>query len=416
MPPTSLWRDRNFLILWAGQAITAYGDQIAVVALPLLAISTLGATPWQMGLLGAAGRLPFVLLALFVGVWVDRQRRRPLLVGAEFGRGLLYAALPLAAAGGMLGMPFLYAVAFLLGALAVVFDIAYQSFIPTLVGRDHLIEANSKIGLTGSLAAITGPGLAGALIQWLTPPVALLLNAASVGIAACSLGLVRVAESAQPRATTRTPLWTQIGAGLHIVLGDRLLWANAACRATYMFSSSALFAVYVLYLTQDLGLSPLLIGLVFAAGGPGSLIAMLAAGPLARRFGLGRTILVAAALAGPGDFLLPIAARDAFYTIPILMVATLLRGFWVTLYDLHQVSLRQAITPSHLLGRMTASVRFLIWGVTPLGALLGGWLGSTVGLRPTLLIAATGTTLACLWLLPAPLRRLRTLPSTPASG
>jgi MFS family permease len=410
MPPTSLWRDRNFLILWSGRIVSAYGDQVAFVALPLLAIGTLHATSWQMGLLGAANRLPFVLIALFVGVWVDRQRRRPLLIGADIGRCLNFASLPLAAASDILGMPFLYVVAFLLGALAVVFDVAYQSFIPTLVGRTRLVEANSKTGLIASVADITGPGLAGALVQLLTPPIALLLNAASFVVSSATLGLVRADEPAQPHATARQPLWHQIGDGLRVVLSDRLLWANAACRATYMFASSALFAVYILYLTQDPGLSPLLLGLVFAAGGPGSLLAMLAVGPLAHRFGLGPTILVAAALAGPGDFLIPLATGDAASTIPLLMASTFLRGFWVTIYDLQQVSLRQAITPSHLLGRMTASVRFLIWGVTPLGALLGGWLGTTLGLRATIAIAANGTTLACLWLLPAPLRTLHTLP------
>ncbi|MFN8511180.1 MAG: MFS transporter [Chloroflexia bacterium] len=414
MPPAPLWRDRNFLILWSGRIVSAYGDEIAALALPLLAIGTLHATPWQMGLLGAANRLPFILIALFVGVWVDRQRRRPLLIAADLGRGLLFTSLPLAALGGLLGMPALYVVSFLLGSLAVVFDVAYQSFIPTLVGRTRLVEANSKTGLTVSIASITGPGLAGVLVQTLTAPIALLLNAASFIASAATLGLLRTSEPTPPRETARQPFWQQIGAGLRVVLGDRLLWANAACRATYMFSSSALFAVYILYLTQNLGLSPVLLGLVFAAGGPAAFLGLLAVGPLARRFGLGRTLLISATLAGPGDFLIPLATRGTPLAIPLLMAATFLRGFWVTVYDLHQVSLRQAITPPHLLGRMTASVRFLIWGVTPLGALLGGWLGTTLGLRPTLIIAATGTTLACLWLLPAPLRTLHTLPDPPA--
>ncbi|MFN8538002.1 MAG: MFS transporter [Thermomicrobiales bacterium] len=414
MPPAPLWRDRNFLILWSGRIVSAYGDEIAALALPLLAIGTLHATPWQMGLLGAANRLPFILIALFVGVWVDRQRRRPLLIAADLGRGLLFTSLPLAALGGLLGMPALYVVSFLLGSLAVVFDVAYQSFIPTLVGRTRLVEANSKTGLSVSIASITGPGLAGVLVQTLTAPIALLLNAASFIASAATLGLLRTSEPTPPRETARQPFWQQIGAGLRVVLGDRLLWANAACRATYMFSSSALFAVYILYLTQNLGLSPVLLGLVFAAGGPAAFLGLLAVGPLARRFGLGRTLLISATLAGPGDFLIPLATRGTPLAIPLLMAATFLRGFWVTVYDLHQVSLRQAITPPHLLGRMTASVRFLIWGVTPLGALLGGWLGTTLGLRPTLIIAATGTTLACLWLLPAPLRTLHTLPDPPA--
>lgn len=400
MPPAPLWRDRNFLILWSGRIVSAYGDEIAALALPLLAIGTLHATPWQMGLLGAANRLPSILIALFVGVWVDRQRRRPLLIAADLGRGLLFASLPLAALGGLLGMPALYVVSFLLGSLAVVFDVAYQSFIPTLVGRTRLVEANSKTGLSVSIASITGPGLAGVLVQTLTPPIALLLNAASFITSAATRGLLRATEPTPPHDTARPPLWQQIGAGLRVVLGDRLLWANAACRATYMFSSSALFAVYILYLTQNLGLSPGLLGLVFAAGGPAALLGLLTVGPLARRLGLGRTLLISATLAGPGDFLIPLATRGTPLAIPLLMAATFLRGFWVTVYDLHQVSLRQAITPPHLLGRMTASVRFLIWGVTPLGALLGGWLGTTLGLRPTLIIAA-------------PLRTLHTLPDPP---
>lgn len=172
MPDAGLWRDRDFVILWAGRTVSSYGDQVAFVGLPLLAVGTLGATTFQMGILGAARQLPFLLFALFVGVWVDRARKQRLLIASDLGRGLLFASLPVAAVVGFLGLPYLYVVAFLLGTLAVVFDVAYQSFMPAFVRRDRLVEANSKIGLSASIADITGPGLAGALVQWLTPPIA----------------------------------------------------------------------------------------------------------------------------------------------------------------------------------------------------------------------------------------------------
>lgn len=241
------------------------------------------------------------------------------------------------------------------------------------------------------------------------PADRLLLNAASFFVSAGSLGALRRTEPATGAPAACGSLAGQIGAGLHVVFGRRLLWANAACRATYMFAAGVFAAVYVPWLVRDLGLSPALIGLIFGAGGPGTLLGMLAAGPLARRLGLGKTLLVAAALAGLGDFLAPLIGGGPLI-LPALVAATFLRGFWVTIYDLHQVRLRQAITPAPLLGRMTASVRFLIWGVMPFGALFGGWLGTLIGPRGTLGIAAIGTTAAVLWLLPASLTRLHALP------
>ncbi len=297
---SSLWRNTDFLKLWAGQTVSLFGSQITVLALPLLAALTLDATPAQMSLLVAAGAAPDLLVGLIAGVWVDRLRRRPLLIGADLGRAALLLSIPLAALVGALRLWLLVAVAFGLGLLTTIFGIAYQSYLPALVPRDDLVEANGRLEAGSAVAGVAGPGLAGGLVQWVTAPVAVLLDALSFLLSALLLGRIRTVEPPTP-AAAQSRVWGEIGAGLRAVAGAPLLRALAGSAATFNFFDNFLFAVYVLYLTRELGLGPAAVGAVFAIGGAGGLLGALLAGPIARRIGLGRALVGAILLAGLGE-------------------------------------------------------------------------------------------------------------------
>ncbi|HEX5502891.1 MAG TPA: MFS transporter [Thermomicrobiales bacterium] len=409
-----LWRHPDFLKLWGGQTISVFGDQIALLALPLVAVLTLNAGAVEMGILGAAERAPFLLVGLFAGVWVDRLRRRPILIGADAGRALLLGSIPAAALLGALTVHYLYVIAFLVGILTVFFDVAYQSYLPVLVSRERLVEGNSKLEVSNSVATIAGPGLAGALVQLLSAPLALLADALSFVVSVVSLLWIGAPEPAPRPADAadgaRAGLWREIGEGLRVVLGNRLLRAIAGCTGTSNLFGSMMFAVFVLYATRDLGLSPALLGVVLAAFGPGGLLGALLAGPAARRLGVGPAIVGSIAVGGVAGLLVPLAAGPAAVTVPLLMAWGFVSGVTTPIYNITQVSLRQQITPDRVQGRMNATMRFIVWGTMPIGALAGGFLGQFIGLRPTLLVGAVGSLLAILWVFFSPVRALREQP------
>lgn len=405
-----LWRHANFLRLWTGQTISQFGSQITLLALPLAAALTLHATPAEMGILSAAETAPFLLVGLFAGVWVDRLRRRPILLITDFARGILLLAIPLAALLDALTIGLLYAVAFLVGILTVFFEVAYQSFLPALVGRAQLVEGNSKLEVSRSAAQIAGPGVAGGLVQLVTAPIAIVVDAASFFVSALFLLFVRVPEPAPaPRIAGRS-IWREIGEGLRVVIGNPMLRGIAGCTATGNLFSNIVQAVYILYVTRQLGLSAGVIGGIFAIGSVGFLIGALLAGPIARRVGLGPTIIGSIVFGCFGTGLIPLASGPATLAVPLLVVAQFIMAFGSPIYNINQVSLRQAITQDHLLGRMNATMRFIVWGTLPIGALIGGALGGAIGLRPTLIVGAIGEIFAFLWVFFSPVRALREQP------
>jgi MFS family permease len=410
---SGLWRHSEFRKLWAGQTISLFGTEVSLLAIPLTAALVLNASPAQMGLLGAFEFAPFLLLSLFAGVWVDRMYRRPVLIVADVGRALLLGSIPAAAFLGVLRIEQLYVVGLLTGVLTVFFDVAYQSYLPVLVSREHLVEGNSKLEVSRSVAQIAGPGIAGALVQLITAPVAVLVDALSFVASVISLLLIRVKEPVpvhQDGETTGS-IWSELREGLGVVLGNPLLRSIAGSTATSNLFGNGLQAIFVLYMTRELGLQPAIVGLIYAASGPGALLGALVAGEASRRFGLGATIIGSMVLTQTANLLIPLASGSLPVLTAILMLASFLVGIGNPVYNINQVSLRQAITPDRLQGRMNASMRFIVWGTIPLGSLLGGALGQTLGLWPTLVAMTLCGLLAPLWVLFSPVRQLRVQPA-----
>jgi MFS family permease len=409
-PSGALWRHGDFLKLWTGQTISNFGTEITELAIPLIAIIALDASAFEVAALGTVAFAPFILFTLPAGVWVDRMPRRAVLIVGDLGRAVLLASIPLAWALDALTLGQLYVVGFLVGILTVFFDVAYQSYLPSLVGRDELVEGNSKLEITRSGASIAGPGVAGVLISAITAPYAILVDALSYVLSGSFLVRIRKREILPERTSeeSRPRLRTELREGLAYVLKHPYLRPQAICTGTSNFCSNLAFSILLVYAVRELGMSAAVIGIVFALSNVGWLVGAAAAGPIGRVLGVGRATLGAAFLFGPAMLLVPLAPQS--FPEPFLIVAFALTGFGSVVYNIQQVSLRQAITPERMQGRMNSVMRFLVWGTIPLGALAGGALGSTIGLRETLFVGAALGSLTFLPILLSPIRSLERIP------
>lgn len=414
-----LWRHPDFLRLWAGQTVSELGSRITRDGLPLAAVMALGATPAQMGLLTALGGIPYLLAGLFAGVWVDRLRRRPILIAADVGRALVLALIPLAAVLGALQIELLFVVTVLAGLLTVFFQMAYFAYLPSLVDRDNLLEGNTKMGLSGSLAEVLGPGIAGVLIQWLSAPVAILIDSASFLVSAASLALIRKPEPSPKRAAPRghaPGVRQEMAEGLRATLAHPLLRAVTFCSATLAFFGGFFGTLYALYAIRELGLGPAGLGLTIAAGGVGDLLGTLLITGVVARWGLGRALIGSVLVRGLFAFLIPLAGGPVAISMGLLVFCQLGGDLASAIYNINEVSLRQAVAPDRLLGRVNASFGLVVESSNPVGAMVGGALATVMGVRPALAVAAAGITLACLWLVWSPIRALKVHPAVLASG
>jgi MFS family permease len=411
-PSGGLWRHPDFLKLWSAETISQFGTQVSQLALPLVAILVLDASAFEVAALGTVEFLPFILFTLPAGVWVDRLPRRPILIAGDLGRAALLASIPVAYLSDTLTLEQLYVVGFLVGICTVFFDVAYQSYLPALVDRDQIIDGNSKLEISRSAAQVGGPGIAGVLVEIITAPYAVLVDAVSFLGSGLFLLRIRKHEDTPVRETVdgrKTSLMSELKEGLRFVLGNPNLRAQAGCTATSNFFSNVAFAIILVYLVRDLELSAGVIGLAFSIGSVGSFIAAFSAMRLSRRFGIGPMTIVAGMLWGPSTLLIAFApVGDA--AIPFLVAAVLVGGFSIVVYNIIQVSYRQAICPPRLQGRMNSVMRFIVWGTIPIGALVGGALGSWVGLRETIVIGGIGGSLSILWIVFSPQRHLREMP------
>ncbi|HEY8453889.1 MAG: MFS transporter [Micromonosporaceae bacterium] len=410
-PRLGLLHDHDYRQLFAATTVSQFGFHITQLALPLVAIVTLGARPFEVGLLASLETLPFLLVGLPAGAWVDRVRRRSVLIAGDLGRAALLATIPLAWWQGVLTIWQLYAVGFLVGVLTVFFDVAYQSYLPHLVGRDNLVEGNARLESMRAVAQLGGPALAGQLIRLLTAPVALLLDA--LGMLASALFVVRIRKrEPKPERRPDANLLREIGEGLRFVLGHRLLRAIAACTGSFNLFAGAYGAMLIVFLQRVVGADAGEIGLVMTITGSGGLLGAFLSRRFAAWVGQGPAIWLSAAVTAPFGLLMPLVAAPG-WRLWLAAVGGFVVSVGVVIYNVTQVSFRQGLTPDHLLGRMNATMRFLVWGTMPLGGLLGGVLGEWVGVRSALLIAALGTCLAFLPVFLSPLRSMRTLPTEP---
>lgn len=405
----SLRSRRDFVRLWAGQSISQLGSQVTLLALPLIAIRILHADPFELGVLAAAETLPFLLIGLPAGVWVDQWRRRSVLIATDVGRALLLATVPVAYGLDVLSIGHLYAVAMATGVLTVFFDVAYQSYLPTLVDHDELVDANSRLELSRSAAQVAGPGVAGVLVQLVRGPIAIAADSLSFAVSAWFVARIGTPEPA-PVASSEAPtsMGSRIAEGLRYVVRHPLLGRIAATTALFNFFSAVGMAVFLLYAVRQLGIDPAVIGVIFSIGSLGFVVGSMITKRATGALGVGPALVTAAVVQGSAFLLVPLA--PAGLAVAFFIAAFILEAVAAPVYGITQVSLRQTITPARMQGRTNATMRFLVWGALPLGSLVGGGLGHLAGLRATLWVAAVGTTVSVLPLLGRSLLRLRTMP------
>ncbi len=402
-----LLENRDFRRLWAGETVSVFGSQITLLALPLAAVLTLHAGSFRMGVLSAAGMLPWLCFALPAGVWTDRRpRRRRILIATDLGRAAILLTVPIASALHVLAFWQLVVVAFCAGTLTLFFNLAWVSYLPTIVPREQLVDANSKLMTSTSAAQIAGPSFAGALVGVATAPFAILVDACSFLVSAVFIARVEAPEATRPVETAR-PWRHDLALGLRFVVRDGLQRAIAGSAATLNFFGAAQLAIVVLYASAELGLSPGLIGLAFAAGAVGALIGAVLAPRVTARLGAGPAILWATVLFPIGLAILPLASpgQPRLLAASIVAVSEFVGGIGVMVFDVNSAGVRQALTPPELLGRTSGAMSFLTQSAKPLGSLFGGALGAAIGLHPTLWVAAAGGLLVIPWTVFSPLRR-----------
>jgi MFS family permease len=409
-PTSPLWRHRDFMKMWTGQTISQFGSSISQLALPTIAITLLHASPFAVAALGTVEFLPFLLFTLPAGVWVDRLPRRSVLIVGDVGRGLLLMSVPIAYLWGHLTMTQLFVVGFLTGILTVFFDVAYQSYLPALVDREDLIDGNSKLEVTRSAGQLAGPAVAGGLIQLLTAPYAVVWDCVSFFVSGAFLVAIRKKESPLEkhedgrRAGMRQELWE----GLVYVVKHPYLRPQAISTGTSNFFSNVAFSIVLVFAYRTLGMSVGLIGVVFAIGSAGWLAGAALSPRMQKWLGVGGATILGAALSGPGTLIVALTPKS--FPVPFFIAGMAIGGAGAVIYNIQQVSLRQAITPERMQGRMNSVMRFLVWGPIPLGALVGGAIATSFGLRTALVVGAVGGFTSTIPIIFSPIRKLKEMP------
>ncbi|HLI50649.1 MAG TPA: MFS transporter [Thermomicrobiaceae bacterium] len=382
----------DFLKLWIGQSISLVGTEITLLALPLTAIQVLHASPLQVATLAAVERIPNLALSLPTGVLADRVRRRPLLIAANLGRAIVLAGIPLAAFLGVLTLPLLYVVSFVTTSLGLVFDNAYAGFLPSLIRPEQLLDGNSKLEVSRTAASTVGPGLAGFLIQTLTAPLAILFDSVSYLVSIAALALIEAPE--RPPETRPGSAWHDLREGVAFVLGRPIIRSMILAVGAANLFLGGLVAEYILFMTNTLHLSPASIGWLIAAGGASGIAGALLGGTVGRVIGAGRAMMLGGMVYGLGALVLALAQGALPQIVLFVVAGEVLMGISASIYTVNFVSLVQTDVPAPLLGRTNSLSTLVISGTVPIGALLGGAVAQTAGLRPTLVAVGCGVILA----------------------
>jgi MFS family permease len=432
----SAFRQPDFVKLWTAATISLFGTQVSFIAIPVIAVLFLGATPFEVALVGTFEFLPFLLFTLPAGVWVDRLPRRRILIVGDLGRAVMLATIPVAYVFGALTIWQIFVVAFVNGVFTVFFDLADQSYLPTVLEKEELVDGNAKLQASMSTAQVVGQPLGGGLVALLTAPFAIALDAISYVVSAVFIFTIRrheradrpdpavAAEEVEAVAPTgpsvsaeavpdrkeaagpgRASIRREVAEGLRYVLGHRYLRSIAASTGSSNLFGNIAFSIFPVFAYRDLGLTPEVVGLIGGGFGAGALVGALTASRVAERFGVGRAIVGSILLGGPTALLIPIASRET--ALLLIGGGGLLSGWANVVYNVNQVSLRQAITPEPMLGRMTATMRFIVWGTIPIGQVVGGAIATIFGTLSALWIGAIGGLFAFLPVLLSPVRSLR---------
>jgi MFS family permease len=406
-----LWRHADFVRLWVGQTVSIFGSLVGGLAMDFTAVLWLGATPLEISILSAARLVPAFAVGLLAGVWVDRLARRPILILADTGRALALVSIPVAALFGVLTIEQLYVAALFTSALGVFFDVAYEAYLPTLVEREELVEGNSKLAATASVSEFGAFSASGWLVQLFSGPGAILVDAGSFVVSAFSIWRIKTPEPPTIPVEERQHLFREAAEGFKLIARDGIL-RSLAIELTISGLSGRMIGVgFLIYLNREVGFGPGVLGMIFAVGGLTGLAGSGVASKWAWFGGLGPALVLAALVRGAGTFFMPLAASVSVLGVILLVLNQLVSDPAWAFYDINAVSLRQAITPERLLGRMNASMRFVNFGAMLLGTLLGGILGELIGVRQMLFTAAAIMSLAPLWLLISPVARLRKTPA-----
>lgn len=405
-----LWRHADFLKLWAAQAVSSFGARITREGIPLAAILTLDATPAQLGILAALARGPGLIVGLFAGGWVDGARRRPLLIWADIFRAALLLTIPLAAWTHWLTMPQLYGVAALVGAASILFDIADHAYLPSLIGKPDLLEGNAKLAVTESTAEIGGPALAGVLFQVFTPPIAILVDAATYVVSALSLGAIRQVEP-PPAPRERDQHWlADLKFGFEAVMGQPLIRPMLIMTVVQTFFGSFFAGLYMLFAIRTLGLSTSLMGVTIAVGGVGALSGALLARLSVARLGPGPAILIMGMISAVSALLIPLAPASVIGGTIVLMIGQWFGDAFAVAAMVPAGTLRQTVFPREMLGRTGAVFHVATGAMAVVGALVGGVAAEHFGIRPTMWVGALGIVAGQLVLVLSPLRQLSKMP------
>ncbi len=402
----------GFIKFWIGQTISSFGSQISGLALPVIAVTMLSASEFQMGLLGAANTSAFLIFGLLAGALVDRWIKRRVMIVADLIRMLAIGLIPLLWFAGVLNVYHLIVLGAVISIASVFFDVSYQSYIPILMPREYIGVANSRLELTAQISGVASPGLVGYLLTLIKAPVILIFDAISFLVSAVSLLLIKDREIPKPK-TDRRPINQEIAEGLKFVWNQKLIRAISFTTATSnLFSTigGTLFAIYF-FRENYLGFNTAAFGLLTAVGSVGGLLGAATTPKLIKIFGEGPLIVISAITSGLTALLVPLSwfvSRE--FTLPMLLVNTFMIAFTVLTYNITQVTARQRLCPEALLGRMNASIRFMVWGVMPIGALISGSLGEILGVVPTLVIGAVGGLLASSFVFFSPIRTMREMP------
>jgi predicted MFS family arabinose efflux permease len=383
-----LWRHPDFVKLWAGETISIFGSLVGRTALPFTAILVLDAGPIEIAALSAAELAPAFLLGPVIGVWVDRLRRRPILIAADIGRFLLLATIPLAHVFDALTLEHLYAVAFFVGILTMFFDVAYLSYLPTLVKKDELLEGNSKLAASSSVAEVGGFSLSGWLVQLITGPVTILIDAVSFLVSAAAVASIRSEEPPPRPPEERVGAREEFTEGVRFLLRNPVLRALGAAAVTLELSWRMFGAVFLVFVTKDLGFKPGILGMIFAVGGISSLFGAMLAQRSARTFGAGPSMWGGLLLMGVSMLFIVVVPEAGVLAASLLIAQQLVGDGGATVFEVNQVSLRQTLTPERMLGRVNAAIRLISLAAMLAGSLAGGVMGETLGLRATLAAGA----------------------------